>query len=102
MTEKQISQWRTVGVAVFGCVLLVVAFITIAVLATPKDGVLALPDVARLFDALTDAVVWLIAAVALKASVEHLGRGSGVRGAVRALLTDTQPGGGAPPAGGTP
>ena len=89
---RQLSQWRTVGVAVFACVLLFVAYLLTTAWASPKGAPLALVDVARLYEHLTDAVVWLIAAVALKSGVEHIGKGKGLKGARDVLLTDAQPG----------
>lgn len=88
MSQRQINQWRTVGVAVFACLLLLGAY----VVSVWRAGVpLDLAKVDRLFDSLTDAVVWLIAAVALKAGVQHLAGGGGLKGAKAALLTEAKP-----------
>jgi hypothetical protein len=98
VSTKQVSQWRTAGVAVFACLLLLVAFLVAVVRASPADAQLDLEKTARLYEYLADAVVWLIVAVACKSGVEHLGRGGGLKGAKAALLSDAAPG--EPPAGG--
>lgn len=109
MSAKQISQWRTVGIVGFAVVLLLVALLLAMHWATPsgaKDAApvaLDLDKAARLYEHFTDAVVWLVAAVAFKSGVEHLGKGRGVNGAKAALLTEATPADPAPPApGGTP
>lgn len=92
MSTKQISQWRTVGLVVFACVVLVLAFLLALAWASPKDAVLDLERAGRLYEYLTDAVVWLVAAVAFKSLGEHLGRGRGLKGVKDTLLTEATPG----------
>lgn len=99
MSTKEKSQWRTVIVAIVGCVLLLVAFVVMLALAKEHaptgEGV-------KLFEGLKDGIEVLIIAVAFKSGVEYLGGGGGLRGAARALLTEAAPAGPAAPPPGPP
>lgn len=53
-----------------------------------------------IFTAFSLAVVGIVGAVATKSSIEHLAEGSGVKGALAALMTNAKPGD--PPAPGQP
>lgn len=91
MSQKQISQWRTVGVVVLLSLLLFAAFALVA----------RRPDVSenavKLFDALSWGFFLLAVTAAGKSGVEHLANGGGWRGAARALLTEAKPGDPPPP-----
>lgn len=94
MSQREINQWRTVGLVAGACLLLATVFLVVILRA---GAPLPLGDVDRLWTALTDAVVWLVAVVALKASVQHLAGGGGARGAWKALTTSAKPGDPEPP-----
>jgi hypothetical protein len=85
---KQVSQWRTALLVVLGFVVLLLGF---RWAATAAGG-------SGLFEILRDGVVLLVITGASKSAVEHLAGGAGVKGAVRALLTEAKPG--EPPAPG--
>lgn len=95
MSAKQVSQWRTVGVVLVIAGLLVLAFRWL-VLSPTGPGEFT----SRVFDTLAYSLLGLAFVAAGKSSIEHLAAGGGLRGAVRALLTEAKPGD--PPAGGAP
>lgn len=92
MSTKQISQWRTVGVVLVLALLLVLSFRWL-VLAPAGPGEFTV----KLFDTLAWALLFFAMTAAGKSSIEHLAAGGGVRGAMRALLTDAKPGDPPPP-----
>lgn len=57
---------------------------------------------ALVFSAFATAVVAVVALVAGRNSVDALAMGTGVKGAIRTLMTDAKPGEPPPAAGGTP
>jgi hypothetical protein len=83
----KLSPWRTViAIEVLGLDLLVGLLIVCAV-----------PDylavvIGTVFVAFAGAVVGLGGVLGTKSAVEHLAGGSGVKGAVAALMTDAKPG----------
>jgi hypothetical protein len=82
-----LSQWRTV------VVVLALALAVLAALWLCRGaGDLG----ARLFPDAAYALLGLAVVAAGKSAVEHLGAGGGVKGALRALLTDAKPGDPAP------
>jgi hypothetical protein len=72
------NQWRTLALAIIALVTLVVA---IAMKATNE----AIREVAS-------AAIWMVGALAGRSAVEALGKGGGVQGAVKSLMTDAKPG----------
>lgn len=116
MSQRQVSQWRTVGLVVLVCVLMLIAFLFVVARGMPvvREGVTAATitdQVVRIFEALTTAFTWLVIAVAVKAGGEAVARsaasGPGFKGIARVLMTDAKPGEPAvppqdPPAGGQP
>jgi hypothetical protein len=72
------NQWRTLGLAVFSLLTLVVAI-----------GMKASNEAIR---EVASAAIWMVGALAGRSAVEALGKGNGVKGAVGALMTDAKPG----------
>lgn len=91
MSQKQISQWRTVGVAVVFAVLLT-SILGISLWVRDPTEITV-----KLFENFGWTLFMFLAAAAGKSSIEHLASGGGVKGAVRALLTDAKPGDPPPP-----
>ncbi len=87
MSSRQVSQWRTVGVVLVLALMLVLAFRWI-VLAPVGAGEFHV----RMFDSLAWTLFLLALVAAGKSSVEHLAAGGGLRGAARALFTESKPG----------
>ena len=89
MSESQPANapaaWRTVILTAFALLLQALCFVWCS-----KRGFDAFS--AQAFGSLCTAGTAACAAVALKALGEHLGNGSGLRGALSALTTDTKPG----------
>jgi hypothetical protein len=84
---KQLFQWRTViAVELLGLNLLVGLLLCCAI-----TGPVALMASA-LFSPFALAIVGLAGVLGGKSAVEHLAGGSGVKGAVAALMTDAKPG----------
>lgn len=80
---KHLSQWRTVIAVLLLGLLLLVALLICA----------QMPE--RMAIELYGSAAWTIgvlaALVAGKSAVQHLGNGSGVRGAIAALITEAKP-----------
>jgi hypothetical protein len=93
MSQKQLSQWRTVVVVLVVAAMLVTAFRWIATGAVPPGEFIA-----RIFDTLAWTLLFLAVTAAGKSSIEHLAGGGGVKGALRALLADSKPAEPKPPA----
>lgn len=87
MSVKQISQWRTVGVVLVLALLLVLSFRWM-VLSPAGPGEFTV----KLFDTLAWGLLSFGLTAAGKSSIEHLAAGGGLRGALRALMTDAKPG----------
>jgi hypothetical protein len=84
---KQLSQWRTViAIELLGLDLLAGLW-----LCSTISGPVALLA-AALFTPFTVAIAALAAVLGGKSAVEHLGNGSGVKGAVAAIMSDAKPG----------
>jgi hypothetical protein len=100
MTQKQISQWRTVGlVALFGALLFVAFIVLILRQSPPGEGAV------KLFDLLSTGLFLLVATAAGKSATEHLANGRGTGGMWKVLTTDAKPGdpsAPAPPPGSAP
>jgi hypothetical protein len=99
MSQRQVSQWRTVGVVVLLSLLLWAAFFVLARRPDVSDNAV------KLFDNLSWGFFLFALTAAGKSGLEHLGNGGGLKGAARALLTDAKPGDPPPPApppGGAP
>jgi hypothetical protein len=78
---KQVSQWRTVGVVL---ALAVLMFVALIVVRNTEKGPELLAELGWTF-------VILASVAAGKSAVEHLGKGGGIRGALRALFTEVAP-----------
>lgn len=93
MSESQPSSapaaWRTVAITAFMLVLLAGCFAW-----GVERGFNAFS--AQAFGSLCLGGAAAVTAVAAKASIEHLGNGSGWRGALSSLMTETKPGDPAP------
>lgn len=89
MSESQPSSapaaWRTIAITAFMLILLAGCFAW-----GVERGFNAFS--AQAFGSLCLGGAAAVAAVAAKASIEHLGGGSGLKGALSALMTDAKPG----------
>jgi hypothetical protein len=84
---KHFSRWRTViAVELLGLDLLAGLLV-----CARLDGPVALMA-AALFSSFALAIVGLGGILGVKSSVQHLADGTGIKGAVAALMTDTKPG----------
>lgn len=80
------ARWRTViAIEILGAMLLLGLLIACNV----NEAVAA--AIATMFIAFASAIVGLAGAIAGKSSIEHLANGSGVKGAIKALMTDAKP-----------
>jgi hypothetical protein len=71
------KEWRTLGLALAALVTLVAA---VGMKATNE----AIREIAS-------ASIWMVGALAGRSAVSALGQGSGVQGAVKALMTEAKP-----------
>lgn len=84
-----VSPWRTVLTGAFVALLQTVAFVYAMHRGFTNEG-------ASAFGSLCTWSTCVALGVAVKALGEHLSNGSGIKGAISALLTSTQPGQPAP------
>ena len=71
-------EWRTLGLAL-------ASLLTFIVLVAQKASDAAIKEV-------TAACIYMVGALAFRSAVNALGNGTGVKGAVNALMTDAKPG----------
>lgn len=87
--ESALGAWRTIAIVAFELLLLALVYGYAAHRGFTAESAMA-------FGSLCTAATASVGAVALKALGEHLGNGSGLKGALSALMSDTKPGDPAP------
>lgn len=86
MSQKQITQWRSVGFAAFVMLVLTAAFLWAVVSGKASS------DVAVMFGSLCTSG-WIVVAFAFGKSLgEKAADGAGLKGMARVLMTDQKPG----------
>lgn len=105
MSQKQISQWRSVGFAflvllVLAAVLLVVALVAMAKAKDSPQIPVLLPVAAGMFGSLVAFASVAVVAAFGKSLGEKAADGPGFKGIARVLMTEAKPGEPPPPAEG--